>query len=211
MILVTGFDAERVAAAARAFAERTGAGGRLSLVHAAGHAQGLSASLRAGLAAVPPEAEGAFVFLADMPRVPAALAGRLAEAIGARLAAAPAFEGRRGHPVLLRRALFDRLAALEGDRGAGAVLAGLGEDLALVETDDPGVVFDVDAPEDLPGPGSPQANFWASARQRRTTSRTVLASRSARIFTADAAEIRLRSARDEQGLSHDCRALSRGL
>lgn len=153
VILVTGFDAERVAAAARAFADRTGEGGRLSLVHASGHALGLSASLRAGLAAVPPEAEGAFVFLADMPKVPADMAGRLAHAIGARLAAAPAFEGRRGHPVLLRRALFDRLAALEGDRGAGAVLADLGEDLALVETDDPGVVFDVDAPGDLGGPG----------------------------------------------------------
>ena len=153
VILVSGFDADRVAAAARAFAERAGEGGRLRLVHAAGPAQGLSASLRAGLAAVPPEAEGVFVFLADMPRVPLPMGGRLADAIGARLAAAPAFAGRRGHPVLLRRALFDRLAALEGDRGAGVVLAGLGEDLALVETDDPGVVFDVDAPGDLAGPG----------------------------------------------------------
>jgi molybdenum cofactor cytidylyltransferase len=149
VILVTGFDAEGVAAAARAFAERAGEGGRLILVHAAGHAQGLSASLRAGLAAVPPEAEGAFVFLGDMPRVPPAMAGRLAAAIGPRLAAAPVFEGRRGHPVLLRRALFPRLAALEGDRGAGALLAGLGDEQAQVETDDPGVVFDVDAPGDL--------------------------------------------------------------
>ena len=149
VVLVTGFDAEKVAAAARACAERTGAGGRLRLVHAAAHARGLSASLRAGLAALPPETEGAFVFLADMPRVPPALAGRLAGAIGERLAAAPAFEGRRGHPVLLRRALFPRLADLEGDRGAGALLAGLGPDLALVDTDDPGVVFDVDTPGDL--------------------------------------------------------------
>ena len=152
VVLVTGFDTERVAAAARAFAERAGQGGRLSLVHAAGHAQGLSASLRAGLAVAPPEAEGVFVFLADMPRVPPAMAGRLAEAIGPRLAAAPMFQGRRGHPVLLRRALFDRLAALDGDRGAGALLAGLGDELAMVETDDPGVVFDVDLPGHLEGP-----------------------------------------------------------
>lgn len=151
VILVSGFDAARVAAAARAFTEPTGQDGRLRLVHAADHAQGLSASLRAGLKAVPPEAEGAFVFLADMPRIPADMAGRLAGAIGPRLAAAPVFQGRRGHPVLLRRALFDRLRALDGDRGAGAVLAGLGDDLALIETDDPGVVFDVDTREDLGG------------------------------------------------------------
>lgn len=151
VILVTGFEPERVAAAARAFAERAGAGERLSLVHAADHAQGLSASLRAGLEAVPPEAEGAFVFLADMPKVPADMAGRLAGAIGPRLAAAPVFQGRRGHPVLLRRVLFDQLRALDGDRGAGAVLAGLGDDLARVDTDDPGVVFDVDTPGDLAG------------------------------------------------------------
>jgi molybdenum cofactor cytidylyltransferase len=149
VILATGFDAGRVAAAATAFADSAGQGGRLTIAHAADHAQGLSASLRTGLAAVPPEAEGAFVFLADMPKVPAAMAGGLAQAIGARPAAAPVFEGRRGHPVLLRRALFPQLEALEGDRGAGAVLAGLGRNLALVETDDPGVVFDVDAPGDL--------------------------------------------------------------
>ena len=138
-------------ALAAAFADRAGEGGRLTIVHAAEHALGLSASLRTGLDAVPPEAEGVFIFLADMPKTPPAMAGRLAQAIGARPAAAPVFEGLRGHPVLLRRALFDRLSALEGDRGAGAVLAGLGEDLALVATEESGVVFDVDAPEDLAG------------------------------------------------------------
>jgi molybdenum cofactor cytidylyltransferase len=133
-----------------AFAERSGQASRLVLVHAADHAEGLSASLRAGLAALPPEADGAFVFLGDMPRVPSALARRLAGALGDRSAAAPVFEGRRGHPVLIARALFAELMALSGDRGAGPVLAALGDRLALVETDDSGVLFDVDRPGDLP-------------------------------------------------------------
>lgn len=152
VIVVTGADADRVGAAARSFAERTGAAARLRLVHAVDHAEGLAASLRAGLAAVPPEADAAFVFLGDMPRVPPAMASRLAEALDGRLAAAPVLAGRRGHPVLIAKALFPALTALSGDRGAGPVLAGLGERLATVETDDPGVLFDVDTPDDLPPP-----------------------------------------------------------
>lgn len=151
VIVVTGFAAEAVGEAARAFAERTGQAERLELVHAPDHADGLSASLRAGLAALPPEAGGAFIFLGDMPRVPSDMAGRLAEALGDRLAAAPVRQGARGHPVLISSALFPELMALTGDRGAGPVLAGLGERLALVETDDPGVIYDVDRPADLPG------------------------------------------------------------
>ena len=150
VILVTGADAGPVSDAARVFAARVGDTVRLEVVHAADHAEGLAASLRAGLRAVPAEADAVFVFLGDMPCIPAGLPARLAEALGQRLAAAPVHQGRRGHPVLVSRALFPQLAALTGDRGAGALLAGLGEGLVQVETDDAGVVFDVDTPADLP-------------------------------------------------------------
>jgi molybdenum cofactor cytidylyltransferase len=144
-----GSDA-RVPAAATAFAERIGAADRLRLVHAERSAEGMAQSLKAALAALPADAAGAFVFLGDMPRVPPGLAARLGAALqtGA-LAAAPAFEGRRGHPVLFSAALFERLSGLAGDRGAAAVLAELGEALALVPCPDDGVLFDVDRREDL--------------------------------------------------------------
>lgn len=147
--VATGAD-PGVAEAARGFAARADQASRLRLVHARDHAEGMAATLRAGVAALPADADGAFVFLGDMPLVPPAVPIALAEALakGAR-AAAPVFENKRGHPVLFGRALFAALTALSGDEGARAVLGGLGSGLALVEARDRGVLFDVDVIEDL--------------------------------------------------------------
>ncbi|HEX3364722.1 nucleotidyltransferase family protein [Phenylobacterium sp.] len=142
--VVIGADAEAVAAAARSFDPR------VLVVHAPDYAEGMGASLRTGVASLPADADGAFVFLGDMPRVPTAVLRRMAEAViaGAQ-AAAPVFQGRRGNPVLLGRDLFPDLLALTGDAGARGVLQGLGERLALVESPDDGVLFDVDVRGDL--------------------------------------------------------------
>jgi molybdenum cofactor cytidylyltransferase len=142
--VVIGADAEAVAAAARDFDPR------VIVVHAPDHAEGMGASLRTGIASLPADAAGAFVFLGDMPRAPTAVLAPMAQAVrDGALAAAPVFQGRRGNPVLLSRALFPQLLALTGDAGARGVLQGLGERLALIESPDDGVLFDVDTPGDL--------------------------------------------------------------
>ena len=147
--VVTGADTG-VETATVAFAERTGQSPRLRLVHCADHAEGMGATLRTGVASLPADAAGVFVFLGDMPRVPAAVLPPLAAALAAGApAAAPNFEGRRGHPVLFSRALFPDLLALSGDEGARTLLRSLGDRLALVESPDAGVLFDVDQPGDL--------------------------------------------------------------
>lgn len=144
VVVVTGADAEAVAACAHAFDPD------IRLVHAPGHAEGLAASLRTGVAALPAATRAAFVFLGDMPRVPHAVLAPLAGAVAQGApAAAPTFQGRRGNPVVLSRALFPQVLALTGDAGARRVLDALGERLALVEAPDDGVLFDVDAPGDL--------------------------------------------------------------
>ena len=149
VILVTGSD-EAVARVASDFAQAHGAAGRLVLVHAADHAEGMAASLRAGLAALPADTDAALLFLGDMPRIPLETPPRLAAALTNKvLAAAPTYEGARGHPVLFRRNLFAALAGLSGDQGGRRILDGLGARLALVADEDPGVLFDVDLPQDL--------------------------------------------------------------
>jgi molybdenum cofactor cytidylyltransferase len=142
--VVIGADAEAVAAAARDFDPRA------LIVHAADHAEGMGASLRTGIASLPADAAGAFVFLGDMPRAPHSVLRPMADAVlaGAQ-AAAPVFGGRRGNPVLLSRSLFPALLALTGDAGARGVLQELGDRLALIESPDDGVLFDVDVREDL--------------------------------------------------------------
>jgi molybdenum cofactor cytidylyltransferase len=143
--VVTGADAEAVAAAVAAFDPA------IRLVHAPDHASGMAASLRAGIAGLEADVEAAFVFLGDMPRVPHAVLAPLAEAVAAGApAAAPTFQGRRGNPVVLARALFGEVAQLHGDVGARPILQRLGTAVALVATDDDGVLFDVDVRGDLP-------------------------------------------------------------
>ena len=110
----------------------------------------MGASLRTGIASLPDDAAGAFVFLGDMPRAPHSVLKPMADAvIAGAAAAAPVWGGRRGNPVLLSRELFPQLLALTGDAGARGVLQGLGDRLALVESPDDGVLFDVDVREDL--------------------------------------------------------------
>ncbi len=147
--VVVGGHAPGVTAAAQAYAARAGETARLAIVHAADHGEGLSASLRAGIASLPGDADGVLIFLADMPAIPSGIPGALIAAMGDHDAAAPVFEGRRGHPVLLGRALFEPIRHLTGDHGAGHLLKGLGQRLALVATDDPGILKDIDRPEDL--------------------------------------------------------------
>lgn len=142
--VVTGADPEVGAAA------RCGCVSPLVVIGAMDWAEGLSASLRAGFSSAPIGADGVFVFLGDMPRVPHDLALRLAEALrGGAKAAAPVFQGRRGHPVLVGRALADQVATLTGDVGLNATLDALGPALALVEVEDDGVLFDVDTRDQL--------------------------------------------------------------
>jgi molybdenum cofactor cytidylyltransferase len=107
----------------------------------------LSESLQAGIAAAG-LVDGAFVFLGDMPRVPHSVAGQLATALGDNYAAIPRCNGKSGHPVLLSARSFIDMAALTGDAGAGKLLKARG-DVAFVDCDDPGILQDVDRPEDL--------------------------------------------------------------
>jgi molybdenum cofactor cytidylyltransferase len=140
--VVTGAD-PAVSEVARRYAARWASPGRLQFVHARDHALGMGASLAAGIAALPSDATAAFVFLGDMPAIPVAILPLLAHALSGG-AAAPVVGGRRGHPVLFHASLFGDLERLRGDEGARRLLAGLGTRVALVETDDEGVLFDVD-------------------------------------------------------------------
>lgn len=120
------------------------------IVTAPDWAEGMAASLRAGIAALDPQAEGVCVFLGDMPLVPAGLCASLAaSAQAAGYAARPRCAGQPGHPVAFTRAAFADLLALQGDAGATALLKARPASVAYVETADRGVLLDIDTPGDL--------------------------------------------------------------
>jgi len=111
----------------------------------------LSASLKAGIAAVQSAADpadGAFIFLGDMPLVPHDLAARLAARLNDYAAIQPRCQGKPGHPVLLSSRMFPEIARLEGDRGAGSLLAAR-DDVAFFDAAEKGCTLDVDRAEDI--------------------------------------------------------------
>jgi len=144
VIVVTGHRAEEV---------RTALAGRpVQVVHAPDYADGLSASLRAGIAAVPATAPAALVCLGDMPLVTGRMIEQLIEAYDpdeGRSIVVPTCRGKIGNPVLWDRRFFPDIAGLVGDVGARALLERHGEYMAQVELDDDAVLRDFDTVESL--------------------------------------------------------------
>ncbi len=145
VLVVTGHAAEEVDAAVRDLNHVS--------IHNSDYREGLSSSLRAGVGALPADVDAAFILLADMPRVDAALLqlmmDRFAQEPDAD-ALIPVHEGLRGNPVLLTRAMFARVAQLKGDEGARKLLREDGLKIVEIQADARALV-DVDTPDALGG------------------------------------------------------------
>nr|WP_295737780.1 nucleotidyltransferase family protein [uncultured Acidocella sp.] len=140
VLLVTGHEAQAVAAQAAGLAVRC--------VEAADYAQGLSASLRAGVAAVPADCAGALICLSDMPFVTPDLLRALAAALVPPFdIVQPVFQGQPGNPVLWGRAHFAAMAELRGDEGARSLLIANRERLKRLDVGTDAVLQDIDTPE----------------------------------------------------------------
>ena len=110
-------------------------------------ADGVSASLRAGIAALR-DAEAVVVTLADQPLITPQVISAVVDLGDSRPSAARAtYGGNLGHPVLIKRELFDRIADLAGDTGARDLLELAG--VAKVECGHLADPHDVDTPDDL--------------------------------------------------------------
>ena len=144
IVVVVGHRADEVRAALGARPVR--------VVVATDFAEGLSASLRTGLAAVPQTARGAVICLGDMPLIPGRTIDRLIAAWDpdeGRTIVAPVHEGQLGNPVLWDRSHFQALSQLSGDRGGRAILDARRETLVEVPVENPAHLLDFDTVESL--------------------------------------------------------------
>ncbi len=142
--VVTGHEHEQVAGVL--------AGRKVRLVHNPDYAEGLSTSLRAGLAALGEDVDAVLVCLGDMPRVSPAHMHKLIAAFDpnqGRAICVPMWQGRRGHPVLWARQFFAEMRAIKGDVGARHLLGEYADLTCEVPVADDGVLVDVDSPEAL--------------------------------------------------------------
>ncbi len=147
-IAAAGLPPPLIVLGARADDVRAALGGRAALfVTAADYAEGLSRSLRTGIAAVPDDWRAVLVCLADMPRVEPVLLRALA-AIEAP-AAVPVWNGKRGNPVRWDRTCFARLAGLDGDVGGKALLSELAGRVVEIAAPSDAVLDDIDTPAAL--------------------------------------------------------------
>ncbi len=146
-----GSRAERtvVVTGASAFAvELELAGLAVEIIHAHQWESGLAASLRAGVAAAGARGPASvLLLLADQPAVDAALLDRLIELhAGGREIVACHYGGEPGVPAVFAPRFAPELLALQGDRGAKAILLHAGNALATIDFSEG--ALDVDTPED---------------------------------------------------------------
>ncbi|RBQ20326.1 nucleotidyltransferase family protein [Spongiactinospora rosea] len=121
------------------------------VVHNAAWRTGMGSSLRAGLAALPAEAERVVVMLVDQPRIGPEAVARLIEAAheGASLAVAT-YAGRPRNPVLISREHIPAVAeSAIGDIGARDFLRANPTLVTPVPCDDVADPADIDTPHDL--------------------------------------------------------------
>ena len=110
-------------------------------------AEGIASSIRAGVAALPPQAEAVLLLTVDQVRVDTTLLGRLLDLyhLDPTRPAACAYANTLGIPAVVPRRLFPALLALRGDQGAkGILLQQQANSLPF-----PGGSEDLDTPEDL--------------------------------------------------------------
>ena len=141
IVVVTGHQREAV--------QETLSGLPVTFAYNADYAEGLSASLRAGIAALPTDCEGAAVLLGDMPAVSAALIRQLISVFDpdrGRSICVAAASGSHGHPVLWAREFFEEITALHGDTGAKSLLTKYQDNVCKIESSDDAPLLDIDTP-----------------------------------------------------------------
>ncbi len=144
ILVVVGHQAEEI--------ERALGGRPVRYVHAADYAEGLSASLKAGIAAVPPEASAALVCLGDMPLVTGRMIDKLLAAYDpdeGRTIVLPTYRGKQGNPMLWDRRYFPEILGISGDSGARHLLGSHLDAVAEVEMADDAVMRDFDTEDSL--------------------------------------------------------------
>lgn len=142
VVVVTGHQADAVRAALAGFG--------VTFAHNGDYEQGISTSLKAGLAALPDDVDGVVVCLGDMPGVGPQHIDRLIAAfdpVEGRAICVPVMNGKRGNPVLWARAFFDEMAAVKGDVGARHLIGANEERVCEVAIDDDAVLNDIDTPD----------------------------------------------------------------
>ena len=149
VVVVLGHMADQVRPAIE---QAVGARDKLRFVTNPDYADGLSTSVRTGIAALGKEIAAAIVQLGDMPGVSSTLLDRLMAAfspVEGRSICVPTVGGKRGNPVLWDRRFFAEMAQVSGDTGAKHLIGEHADLVCEVEMTGEAAITDIDTPEAL--------------------------------------------------------------
>jgi molybdenum cofactor cytidylyltransferase len=115
--------------------------------------EGMSTSLIEGIKNLRQDIEAFMVILGDQPFVSKESMEKIIETYyGMKrkpLMVVPTYRGLRGNPVLISSRIAKEIMSLRGDIGARALMERYKAYISYIETQDPGVVLDIDTKEDL--------------------------------------------------------------
>jgi molybdenum cofactor cytidylyltransferase len=141
VLVVTGHMAPEVSSAL--------SGLDVTLVANPDYATGLASSLKAGIRALPPSCDGAFILLGDMPQIAPEHLNGLVAAFAPDTIVVPVHAGRQGNPVLWPARFFPALLQLDGDAGAKRLIGANGAHVREVDLGTDAIFADIDTPEAL--------------------------------------------------------------
>ena len=112
--------------------------------------EGMSTSMRAGLSALPADADAAILLPVDQPRLTSQHLWAMSAAYQAsgKPIVVSTFHGQRSSPTLFDRTLFGQLLRVTGDVGGRPVVDANPDLVETVEAADERTLFDVDTDED---------------------------------------------------------------
>ncbi len=114
--------------------------------------KGQLSSIHAAIRSLPSGAtEGLMICPVDHPLISAHLVGQLVRSFDStdKPVILPKYHGRRGHPVIFRAALYEELLAAPGEVGARQVVWDHAAEITEVETEEEGVILNLNDPETL--------------------------------------------------------------
>ena len=136
VMAIFGFDAARCIQSARPLG--------IHAVENPDYPLGMLTSLQAGLRVVPSESDAVLFTLVDHPAIALSTVDALLQYRAT--IAIPRFENRRGHPVLIRRAIFQEFLSEPPASKVRDVIDRHASEIAYIEVGDPGISDDIDDP-----------------------------------------------------------------
>ena len=112
--------------------------------------KGMLSSVQCGIKALPDNTDAVMIFLGDQPSNNEGVINTLimkyeSSSFGILV---PVYKGKKGHPLLIDKKYFDEIFNLNPGIGLRELLQKHPDDVALVDTDEAGILRDMDTPDD---------------------------------------------------------------